>query len=122
MRWNFYDEMKYIVCSPAEITDLLATTEVTSSDYNTVKALVQGDIDTFMGFKFIESNRLLTDDSGNTLCYVYVPSAVELCIAKEFELTADRLPERRNAVGFQAQMAMGATRLEEERIVEIACA
>ena len=32
---------------------LLGETEVTSSDYNTVKALVQGDIDTFLGFKFI---------------------------------------------------------------------
>lgn len=33
--------------------DLLGTTEVTSSDFNTVKALVNGDIDTYMGFKFI---------------------------------------------------------------------
>jgi hypothetical protein len=31
---------------------LLATTEVTSQDYNTVKALVDGKIDTFMGFQF----------------------------------------------------------------------
>ncbi len=32
---------------------LLGETEVTSSDFNTVKALVQGEIDTFLGFKFI---------------------------------------------------------------------
>lgn len=37
---------------------------MTSSDYNTVKALVNGEIDTFLGFKFKTSNRLLTDASG----------------------------------------------------------
>lgn len=32
---------------------LLGSTLITSSDYNSVKALVNGEIDTFMGFKFI---------------------------------------------------------------------
>ncbi|MCF6216853.1 MAG: phage capsid protein, partial [Emcibacter sp.] len=35
------------------LAGLLAQTEATSIDYNSVKALVNGDIDTFMGFKFI---------------------------------------------------------------------
>lgn len=34
------------------LDSLLAETEVTSSDYNAVKALVQGEVDTFLGFKF----------------------------------------------------------------------
>ena len=34
--------------------DLLKTTQITSSDYNTVKALVSGDVNTFAGFKFIQ--------------------------------------------------------------------
>ena len=44
---------RYIVCGPQQISDLLATTEIKSSDFNTVKALAQGDIDSFLGFKFI---------------------------------------------------------------------
>lgn len=40
-------------CIDAEgLDDLLAVTEVTSSDYNAVKSLVQGEVDTFLGFKF----------------------------------------------------------------------
>lgn len=37
---------------------LLGVTAVTSSDYNSVKALVRGEIDTFMGFQFVHSERL----------------------------------------------------------------
>lgn len=44
-----------IIANATEIDNLLAETEVTSSDYNTVKTLVQGDLDTFLGFKFIQT-------------------------------------------------------------------
>lgn len=35
------------------LEQLLGETEVTSSDYNTVKALVNGEVNTWMGFKFV---------------------------------------------------------------------
>ena len=41
---------RYIACSPKQVTDLLNNTTVTSSDYNTVKALAMGEINTFVGF------------------------------------------------------------------------
>lgn len=49
---------RYIALASQQLQDLLGTTQVTSSDYNTVKALVKGEIDTFMGFKFIRTQRL----------------------------------------------------------------
>lgn len=45
-------EDRNLIVGAATMEDLLAITAVTSSDFNTVKALVQGDMDTFMGFKF----------------------------------------------------------------------
>ena len=48
----------FLVVGPRQVSDLLGTTSVTSSDFNTVKALVNGEVDTFMGFKFITSTRL----------------------------------------------------------------
>lgn len=42
-----------IIYTANALDSLLAEEEVTSSDYNTVKALVQGEIDTFLGFKHI---------------------------------------------------------------------
>lgn len=42
---------RHLLIHAANLAGLLNETEVTSSDYNTVKALVQGDINTFLGFK-----------------------------------------------------------------------
>ena len=56
---------RYIIVSPEQIEDLLNITAVTSADFNTVRALVQGEVDTFVGFKFIVSNRLNTDSNGD---------------------------------------------------------
>jgi len=54
---------RYIACSPKQITDLLGTTEVTSSDFNSVKALANGEVNSFLGFNFIVSNRLTSASS-----------------------------------------------------------
>ena len=40
---------------------MLNLTEIGSADYNTVKTLVQGKVDTFAGFDFFWCNRLTTD-------------------------------------------------------------
>jgi hypothetical protein len=49
---------RYIVVGADGIKALLNTTEVKNADYNTVKALAQGEIDSFLGFKFIHSEVL----------------------------------------------------------------
>lgn len=66
---------------------LLNTTEVGSNDFNTVKALVKGEVDTFMGFKFIWIN---TRDegglpkSGSTReNYAFHKSAIGLAIGND---------------------------------------
>jgi hypothetical protein len=48
---------RFIAVSAAGLEDLLAITEVASVDYNSVKALVQGELDTFMGYKFIRTEQ-----------------------------------------------------------------
>lgn len=54
-------EERYIAVSSTVLDGLLGETEVTSSDYNVVKTLVQGEIDTFLGFKFVRLEGV-TDD------------------------------------------------------------
>jgi hypothetical protein len=41
-----------MLISAAGLEGLLGETPVTSTDYNSVKALVNGELDTFVGFKF----------------------------------------------------------------------
>lgn len=45
-------EDRYFVVTPKAMQQLLGTTAPTSSDFNTVKSLVDGDLDTWMGFDF----------------------------------------------------------------------
>lgn len=45
-------EDRYFVMTPKAQQQLLGTTSATSSDYNSVRALVQGEIDTWLGFTF----------------------------------------------------------------------
>jgi hypothetical protein len=43
---------RHMVIHANSLASLLSESTVTSSDFNTIKALVQGEIDTFLGFRF----------------------------------------------------------------------
>jgi hypothetical protein len=49
---------RYLVLGADQLMRLLMTTQATSADYNSIKALVNGELDTFVGFKFIRSEVL----------------------------------------------------------------
>ncbi len=49
---------RYFIHTAAMLEAMLEQTQVTSADYNTVKALVQGELDTYLGFKFIRTELL----------------------------------------------------------------
>lgn len=47
------DSDRFVIVGSKTMADMLAITAFTSADFNTVRALVQGDIDTYLGLKFI---------------------------------------------------------------------
>jgi len=47
------DEGRHIALNANGFKTLLGETQITSSDYNTVQALVRGEINTFLGFTFV---------------------------------------------------------------------
>ena len=112
---------KYIVVSPEQIEDLLNNTTVTSSDFNTVKALAQGDISSFVGFEFIVSNRLSVDGSGDRLCYAFAQDGIKLAIGKDVMAKIDELPTKSYSTQVYYCSTFGATRMQEDKVVEIAC-
>jgi len=111
---------RYIVVSPEQIEDLLNITAVTSSDFNTVKALVQGEIDTFVGFKFIVSNRL-KDDGTSRLCYAWAEDGCMLAINKDVTSRIEERADKSYSTQVYYCSSHGASRMEEEKVVEIAC-
>ena len=115
------DEARVLVCSAKQISDLLGTTQITSSDFNSVKALVQGDIDTFMGFKFIRSERLGTDSNGNRQVLAFTNTSMGLALGKDIQTKISERADKNYSTQVYLCMTIGATRVEDEKVVEIAC-
>lgn len=131
---------RYIAVSASQLANLLSQTQVTSADYNSVKALVSGQIDTFMGFKFIRTQRLpqldcgynnstgaIVTAGGNATasnarrCLAWAKTGVVLGIGKDVEVKIDPRPDKNYATQVFARMSVGATRLEEAQVVEVVC-
>ena len=109
---------RFIVVGPKQITDLLGTTEVTSSDFNTVKALASGDINSFLGFNFVVSNRLAVASSIRD-CFAFVNDGIALAVGKDVTARIDERADKGYATQVYYSAAFGATRMEEEKVVKI---
>ena len=109
---------RYIVVSPRQIDDLLGTTSVTSADFNTVRALVTGEVNTFMGFQFIVSNRL-SIASSKRLCFAYAADGIKLAVGKDVMSRIDERSDKGYATQIYYCMSIGATRMEEDKVVSI---
>ena len=109
---------RYLVVGPKQISDLLGTTQVTSSDFNTVKALANGEISTFLGFNFVVSNRL-SIASSKRLCLAYAMDGIKLALGQDIMTRIDERSDKGYATQVYVCMTMGATRMEEEKVVTI---
>lgn len=110
-----------LLVSAKQITNLLATTEVTSADYNTVKALVDGKIDTFMGFKFVRTEQLPVDGSARRRCIALAAGAIGAYMEPEPKTEMGVDPGNSFINNVYMTQKLGAARLEEARVVEIPC-
>ncbi len=114
---------RFIVCGPKQIQDLLEVTEVTSSDYAVVKALATGTINSFLGFEFIMSTRLNKDATYTTdrLVFAFTEDAVKLAIGKDVTAKISERADKSYSTQVYYSMDIGATRMEEEKVVQIPC-
>ena len=111
---------RHIVVSPDQIESLLGTTQVTSSDFNTVRALTTGEVDTFMGFKFHVSNRLAKSSNDRT-CFAWAESGIKLGVGKDTMARIDERADKSYSTQVFYCATFGATRMEEEMVVSIVC-
>ena len=112
---------RYCVVSPEQIEDLLNLTEVKSSDFNTVKALAQGDINSFLGFEFITSNLLTADATPSRQVIAFAADGIKLGIGKDITAKISERDDKSYSTQVYYCMDLGATRMEEDKVVEIAC-
>lgn len=115
-------EEMYLVTTPKQVTDLLESTEVTSSDYNSVKALVSGQVDTFLGFKFKLDTNLGVDGSSDRRCFAWAKSGIVCGTWNGLMTRIDERPDKEYLTQVFMSGTIGATRTQEEKVVEILCA
>jgi len=125
---DFDMEAVHAIVTPAGLNNLLQTTEVTSSDYNTIRALVHGQIDTFMGFKFTESNRLPGGVSYNSVIgsvsvaantsrqLFFAESGLGCGMWNDISARIDERADKSYATQVYAKATFGATRLQEGKV------
>ena len=111
---------RHIIVSPRQISDLLNITEVTSADFNTVKALANGEINTYLGFNFIVSNRLALSSTTRS-CIAFAQDGIALGIGKDVNARIDERADKSYATQVYYCMSIGATRMEEAKVVEVQC-
>jgi len=114
------DIAKYWLVSPQEIADLLDIEEVGSADYNTIKTIAQGKVDSFAGFKWIWSNRLDLDAAGST-CTRTLAWAEDGLILGTAEGITSRITERDDknySIQVYSEMSAGAIRLDGSKVHE----
>lgn len=114
----------YMGYGSAQLADLLNDTTLTNTEVNTVLSLMSGNLtanSTLMGFKMIPSERFVKDGSGNRLVYAWAKSGVKLGIGANVSTEIGKDPGKGFNVRIYAKQSLGAVRVEEEKVVEIAC-
>ncbi len=115
------DDELYFAVGSKQLTNLLATTEVTSADFNTVKALVQGQVDSFMGFKFIRNEKLGVDSNGDRRCIAWAKSGIVLGQWNGLETHIDVREDKNYLTQVFMKATIGATRTQEKKVIEVLC-
>lgn len=117
------DPMNELFCvvKAKQHDNLLAEAQVISLDFNDKPVMKEGKIQRFLGINFIHSE--LVENSTNDLVPVYAKSGVYLGVWNDI---ATDISQRKDLQGLPYQayvyLSAGATRLEEERCIQISCA
>jgi len=130
---------RYIAVTASQIESLLGQTQVTSADFNTVQALVKGEVNSFMGFEFIRLERLALTTSTtataatgvvgsgvaltgtNRACFAWAEQGLLMSTGEDFVTKMSERDDKGYAMQVYCRMSIGATRMEEEQVVEIIC-
>lgn len=108
--------------SAQQLNDLLNTTQITSGDYNAVKALVNGEITSFLGFKFMciaqrDEGGLPSDGTSNT-GFIYTKDAVGLALGQDISTEMAWLPDR-GAWIVGGDFSAGATVIDDQGVIAV---
>jgi len=114
---------RYMLMHASQLDALLGETEVTSSDFASVKALVQGEIDTFMGFRFITIGD--RDEGGlpkpsTRTCFAWHKDSMGYAESMAQKTEVNYIPEKTSFL-VSSMFSAGSIAIDDEGIVKISC-
>lgn len=114
------DEERTMVVTAHQITQMLNTTQTTNQYYLAIEQLKDGKIDYFARFRWKRSERLLTSGA-NRRCLAYAKRGIGVAPQGDpFTRVVERADKQFNWQAF-LEWEIGATRIEEECVVQILC-
>ena len=113
----------YFAYTQQQLDDLLLNvTQVSSADYAAIKALVDGEVNYFMGMEFIKTELLtLTVATDVRTCFAYAKTGILRSMGQEMRGRVSERDDKNYATQVYMNMSVGATRMQEKCVVEVAC-
>lgn len=118
---NKDDDLVALV-SQKQLDDLLVNVDqVSSSDYSAVKALVDGEVNRFMGFRFIRSELLTLVSATDVRTAIFYAKSGVVYASNGHKVKMSIRDDLNETLQIRTKWRHGATRLEEEKVVLVYC-
>ena len=114
------NEELYCAIGAQQHDDLLGETQAVSLDYTNKPVLVDGRIKAFMGFNFIDSQKLALSGTDRTV-FCWAKSGIVLGVWNDIEVKISERADKSYANQVYVKGTFGATRTQEKKVVAITC-
>jgi len=120
---NVPSEGRYLLMHASQLDALLGETETTSSDFASVKALVRGEINSFMGFNILTMGD--RDEGGipkpsTRTCFAWHKDSLGYAESMAQKSEINYVPEKTSFL-VSSMFSAGAVAIDDEGIVKISC-
>lgn len=115
------DEKLYCAITAAQENDLMLDEKIINNDYSQGAVLDKGIVGRWGNINFIRSEQLLLNGSNERRVLLYTEKALGLGIARDITMKVGDNVANSFTKTLYLKLDIGATRIEDEKIVEIAC-
>jgi hypothetical protein len=114
----------YFIGTVYQRDNLLADSKIQSIDFNEIKAMVNGEVNKYMGFEFLwygTKNDILDKAGDVRTCFAFHRDAITVGIAEEMFKRMTEKDQLHYLMEIYLSMEIGAVRRSEEHVVQVDC-
>jgi len=120
---NVPSEGRYILMHASQLDALLGETEITSQDFASVKALVRGEINSFMGFNILTMGD--RDEGGvpkpsTRSCFAWHKDSMGYAESMSQKTEVNYVPEKTSFL-VSSMFSAGSVTIDAEGLVQVTC-